>query len=143
MTEGTRTLYHGTSRNIIGNNVLNGVEPLIGKCISDNPGWSGSLTNDKDFAIYWANRRGPEPLLLTYVLPGNIVVDEGIIGLRPSSRGYITTLEIAVKDLPRSYIQALLYFSLIHENTAELQVMRGQMSFHSVPFMYLSSAENV
>ena len=135
-------LYHGTSFDIIGGKVLEGKQPLIGKRLLYDPGWSGTLTDEKNYAISWANRRGPDPIVLTYELPEEILIDEGIIGMKLTAHGFVTTLEVPVNELPTSYTQALLYINYITPEMLERIVKKGQMSFHAVPFKYLINRED-
>lgn len=142
MVEKTITVYHGTSFDVIGGAVLSGKQPLIGKRLRSDPAWSGTLTDDKAHAIRWASRRGSDPIVLTYDLPVQIAVDEGLIGMSRTSRGFVTSIELAVNQLPRTYIQALIQFNNLSMDIINMMVRKGELSFHEVPFQYLTNQED-
>jgi hypothetical protein len=137
------TLYHGTSFDVIGGQVLNGQVPLIGKRVLDDRPFSGTLTDNKDFASRWAHKRGPDPILLTYELPSSIIIDEGAIAVESSGHGFVTNLEIAISSLPPSYLSALLYFNYLDESVLKRVVEKRELSFHEIPFKYLVKQEDI
>lgn len=136
-------LYHGTSVDRVGGAVLRGKQPLIGKRILNDPGWSGTLTDDKEYAARWAHRRGGDPIIMTYILPKPIVIDEGVIGMREFVHGFSTNLEISLDKLPKAYLIALFNINLLDSETLEIMVKKGQIKFHTVPFKYFVGFEDV
>ena len=134
------TLYHGTSLERM-EKVLSGKEQLIGQRNLVVPGWSGTLTDDKKFATSWAHKRGINPIVLTYDLPTQILIQEGRLSYY--ARQFVTNLEVSLEQLPTLYLQALLYFNLLDMELLKMQVEKGKTSFHAVPFEYLVNHENV
>lgn len=136
-------LFHGTSFDIAGGAVLKGKTPLIGKRWLNDPGRSGTLTDDRNYAERIASRRGGDPIVLTYVLPESVVIDEGLIDQQDRAHGYVTNLEIELRKLPKAYLQAMLAMNRMNKNVLEMVVERGDLSFHAVPYLYLANVEEV
>lgn len=140
-------LFHGTSYDVIGGAVVSGKIPLIGKRVLDDPSLSGTLTDEFDFAANWARRkRGGDPIVLTFMLPKSAIIDEGIIAFKDSARGFVTNFEIDYKTLAKkypAYLTALFGFNMLDKKIVEFMVRRGNLSFHTVPFKYLTNQEDV
>ena len=134
--------YHGTSTDIVGGAVLKGKIPLIGKRLLTDSAWSGTLTNDKNYATRIAQRRGGDPIVLSYILPGSIVIDEGVIGMQDRAHGFVTNIEVELSKLPKAYLTAMLGMNMLSLDILKMLVQRGDMSFHAVPFEYLSNIQD-
>lgn len=135
--------YHGTSTDIVGGAVLKGKVPLIGKRLLTDPAWSGTLTNDINYASRIARRRGGDPIVLTYMLPGSVVIDEGLIGMQDRAHGFITNIEVELSKLPKAYLTAMLGMNMLNMDILQMLVQRGDMSFHAVPYDYLTDIQDV
>ncbi len=137
------TLYHGTSFEIVGGKVANGKEPLIGKRLLSEPDLSGTLTDEKEFAVNWAHKRGGDPIVLTYSIPVNLLIDEGIIAMKSFAHAYVTTITIAREHLPPAYLRAIMQLNPIHPDVLDFLIEQKKLTFHRVPHTYFVMMEDV
>jgi hypothetical protein len=144
MTETIR-LYHGTDTSRKFTLVIHEGD-LFGMRYYKKPNFSGTLTNDRNFAEisaegYSALTPGERPLILVYEIPENEIIDEGPVGnySEGTFHAFSTTHVVSPEDLPDSYIEALG----ITKEEAVRRVNDGEISFFRVPAEYQVSHETL
>jgi len=132
-------LYHGSSFENV-RLVVRGQSDLIGVRIPTAPNYSGSLTNQfKTAEISTLGVADPftgMPIVLTFEIPEEELIDEGPIGHNDETvRAFSTIHEITPEELPQEYFDASGYTA----EEAKAKVDSGRISFHRIPSEYLTS----
>lgn len=136
-----RILYHGTADELV-RGVLRNVEPLIGYRYPNDPGYSGTLTDNSETASLSAFKKAiwevGRPIILYFRIPEDQCIDEGPIGDHPNNpHAFSTTLKVDADALPQAYLDGL---SLTREEAAR-RIATGEMEFFQVPCIYVQEVK--
>ena len=131
-------VVHGTSREIVGKNVLQKKSPLVGKTLVGDPAWSGSLTEMYSYAEQVARRRPGAPIVLVYEIPRDELIVEGPVGHADVGLAYSTIFQIPFVEIPEIVFKHLKQFNLLEKSTVQYMMNeQGTLQFHQVPSKYL------